>query len=249
MLSQPGPSSRTRTPRSPRLVKSRPRLPARAPRLSRRSRCTPSPGGPTLGTERPVAPESSRRTRPGRRRGSGGWRGGGRTPSGTRCRSGCPGRGPSRLGVLRLSPGLGARGTTTGLLMNQQRYLGQPDAHPEVCRWRRRQLPACSGPPPRPSWLSGCLPPPLRRRPATLQRRNAAFKIRAARTRRRATKRFVPVEIPRLWKQASQTLTGARPQPLSGTGRVLEEHESQKPSPHARQWCLVSLGWNSSPQL
>lgn len=62
-------------------------------------------------------------------------------------------------------------------------------------------------------------------------------------------KRFVPVGMPLLWKQASQTRTGARPQPLSGTGRVLEEHKWQKPSPHARQWCLVSLGWNSSPHL
>lgn len=59
----------------------------------------------------------------------------------------------------------------------------------------------------------------------------------------------VPVGIPLLWKQASQTRTGARPQPLSGTGRVFEEQESQKPSPQARQWCLVSLGWNSSPHL
>lgn len=62
-------------------------------------------------------------------------------------------------------------------------------------------------------------------------------------------KKNLPVGIPLLWKQASQTRTGARPQPLSGTGRVFEEQESQKPSPQARQWCLVSLGWNSSPHL
>lgn len=61
--------------------------------------------------------------------------------------------------------------------------------------------------------------------------------------------RCIPVGIPLLWKQASQTLTGSRPQPLSGTGRVFEEQESQKPSPQARQWCLVSLGRNSSPHL
>lgn len=36
-------------------------------------------------------------------------------------------------------------------------------------------------------------------------------------------------------KQTSHTLTGARPQPLSGTGAALEEQPSQKPSPHARQ--------------
>lgn len=59
----------------------------------------------------------------------------------------------------------------------------------------------------------------------------------------------VPVGIPLFWKHASQTRTGARPQPLSGTGLVLEEQASQKPSPHARQWCLVSLGWNSSAHL
>lgn len=59
----------------------------------------------------------------------------------------------------------------------------------------------------------------------------------------------LPVGIPLLWKHASQTRTGARPQPLSGTGRVFEEQESQKPSPQARQWCLVSLAWNSSPHL
>lgn len=62
-------------------------------------------------------------------------------------------------------------------------------------------------------------------------------------------KKNLPVGIPLLWKQASQTRTGARPQPLSGTGRDLEEQESQKPSPQARQWCLVSLGWNSPPHL
>lgn len=61
--------------------------------------------------------------------------------------------------------------------------------------------------------------------------------------------RDLPVGIPLLWKHASQTRTGARPQPLSGTGRVFEEQESQKPSPQARQWCLVSLCWNSSPHL
>lgn len=36
-------------------------------------------------------------------------------------------------------------------------------------------------------------------------------------------------------KQTSHTLTGARPQPLSGTGAALEEQPSQKPSPQARQ--------------
>lgn len=36
-------------------------------------------------------------------------------------------------------------------------------------------------------------------------------------------------------KQTSQTLTGARPQPLSGTGAALEEQPSQNPSPQARQ--------------
>ncbi len=46
-------------------------------------------------------------------------------------------------------------------------------------------------------------------------------------------------------KQTSQTLTGARPQPLSGTGAALEEQASQKPSPQARQWCLVSLSWKT----
>ena len=60
---------------------------------------------------------------------------------------------------------------------------------------------------------------------------------------------LVPVEMPLLWKHASQTLTGARPQPLSGTGRLLEEQASQKPSPQARQWCLVSLGWNASEHV
>ncbi len=59
----------------------------------------------------------------------------------------------------------------------------------------------------------------------------------------------IPSGIPLFWKQASQTLTGARPQPLSGTGRVLEEQPSQKPSPQARQWCFVSLSWNSTPQF
>lgn len=46
-------------------------------------------------------------------------------------------------------------------------------------------------------------------------------------------------------KQTSHTLTGPRPQPLSGTGADLEEQPSQKPSPQARQWCLVSLSWKT----
>ena len=50
-------------------------------------------------------------------------------------------------------------------------------------------------------------------------------------------------------KQTSQTLTGARPQPLSGTGAALEEQPSQKPSPQARQWCLLSLSWKTAWHL
>lgn len=47
--------------------------PARAPRISGYSRCRRAPGGPSLGTAPGGAPESSRHTLPGRRRGSGGW--------------------------------------------------------------------------------------------------------------------------------------------------------------------------------
>lgn len=98
---------------------------ARAPRLSRCSQRRPSPGGPSLEMAQPAAPGSSHRTRPGRRRGSGGWRGEGRTPCGTRCRSGCPGRGPSRPGELRLSPGLDARKIVglTPVRVEQQKHL------------------------------------------------------------------------------------------------------------------------------
>lgn len=60
---------------------------------------------------------------------------------------------------------------------------------------------------------------------------------------------FSPSGIPRFWKQASHTLTGVSPHPLSGTGLLLDEQPSQKPSPHARQWCFVSLSSKASPHL
>ncbi|KAG7282079.1 hypothetical protein CRUP_023595 [Coryphaenoides rupestris] len=44
-------------------------------------------------------------------------------------------------------------------------------------------------------------------------------------------------------EDASQTLTGARPQPRSGTGRLLEEQASQKPSPQARQCLVCTVSW------
>lgn len=143
---------------------------ARAPRLSRCSCCRPSLCGPSLETARPAAPESSRRIPPGHRRGSDGWRGEGRTLSGTRYRNGCPGRGPSRPGGPRLLPGLEAqKDATTVDLYQQILNAGGSEAHPEVCRSHQRQLLTCSARPPRPFWLSGCLPPPLRQHPTTLQ--------------------------------------------------------------------------------
>lgn len=87
ILTSPGPSSSSSFPQA-----------ATARQPSGCSRCRPSPGGPSHGMAPPVAPGSSRRTPPGHRRDSGGWRGAARTLVGTRCRSGCPGRGPSRLG-------------------------------------------------------------------------------------------------------------------------------------------------------
>lgn len=83
--------------------------PARDPQVSGCSCCRPSRGDPSHGTARSVAPGSSRRTRPDRRRGSGGWRDVGRTLAGTRSRSGCPDLGPSRPGERRPSPGLHTR--------------------------------------------------------------------------------------------------------------------------------------------
>lgn len=83
-----------------------PPRPARAPLVSDCSRCRPSPGGPSRGRAPGAAPESSRRTRPGRRRDSGGWRDAGRTPAGTRCRRWCPDLGPSKPGGPRPSPDL-----------------------------------------------------------------------------------------------------------------------------------------------
>lgn len=59
----------------------------------------------------------------------------------------------------------------------------------------------------------------------------------------------IPVNVALCSKQTSQTLTGASPQPLSGTGAALEEQPSQKPSPQARQWCLVSLSWKTAWHL
>lgn len=53
-------------------------------------------------------------------------------------------------------------------------------SHQEVCRWRQLQLPMCSEQPPRPSWLSGCLPPPPRQHPATLWQGNYGY-MRAGR--------------------------------------------------------------------
>lgn len=43
------------------------------------------------------------------------------------------------------------------------------EAHPEVCRSHQLQLLTCSARPPRPFWLSGCLHPPLKQHPTTLQ--------------------------------------------------------------------------------
>lgn len=91
---------------------------ARAPHLSGCSCCRPSLGGPSRGRARLDVPESSHHTRPGHRRGSGGWRDAGRTPAGTRCRSGCPDREPSRPGELHPSPGLDAKERKQQLLID-----------------------------------------------------------------------------------------------------------------------------------
>lgn len=50
-----------------------------------------------------------------------------------------------------------------------------------------------------------------------------------------------------VWKQRSQTLTGAS-QPLAGTGRRLAEQVSQTAWPQSLQWCTASRGPNLAPQ-
>ena len=47
----------------------------------------------------------------------------------------------------------------------------------------------------------------------------------------------------------SQVLTKVSPHPRSGTGSLLLEQESQKPWPHARQWCFCSLPSNNLSQF